>query len=54
MANRFIGDNIRLVYDLISYLERENLPGLFLCLDFEKNLDSVGILWYVSVDIYVL
>ncbi|WP_419624551.1 reverse transcriptase domain-containing protein, partial [Thiolapillus sp.] len=34
MANRFIGDNIRLIHDLISYLHRTKLPGLLLCLDF--------------------
>ena len=41
MANRYIGDNIRLIYGLISYLYRENKPGLLLCLDFEKAFDSV-------------
>ena len=41
MANRYIGDNIRLIYDLISYLNKENMPGLLLCLDFEKAFDSV-------------
>ena len=41
MANRDIGDNIRLIYDLISYLNKENMPGLLLCLDFEKAFDSV-------------
>ena len=38
MANRFIEDNIRLILDLISYLQRTKLPGLLLCLDFEKSL----------------
>ena len=41
MANRCIGDNIRLIYELISYLYRENKPGLLLRLDFEKAFDSV-------------
>ena len=41
MANRYIGDNIRLIYDLISYLNKKNIPGLLLCLDFEKAFDSV-------------
>ena len=27
MGNRYIGDNIRLIYDFISYLYRENKPG---------------------------
>ena len=38
MANRFIGDNVRLIHDLISYLHRTKLPGLLLCLDFEFGL----------------
>ena len=41
MANRYTGDNIRLIYDFISYVYRENKPGLPLCLDFEKAFDSV-------------
>ncbi|WP_419609554.1 reverse transcriptase family protein [Thiolapillus sp.] len=41
MTNRFIGDNIRQIYDLISHMNREKLPGLLLCLDFEKAFDSV-------------
>ena len=41
MANRYTGDNIRLMYDLISYLYGENKPELLLCLDFEKAFDSV-------------
>ena len=36
MTNRYIGNNIRLIYDLISYLYRENKPGLLLCLDFDS------------------
>ena len=42
MANRYIGDNIRLLVTcIISYLYRENKPGLLLCLDFEKAFDSI-------------
>ena len=41
MANRFIGDNIRLIHDLISYLHRTKHLDLLLCLDFEKVFDSV-------------
>ena len=29
MANRFIGDNIRLIHDLICYLHRTKLPVYF-------------------------
>ena len=42
MAIRYLGDNIRLIYDLISYLNEENIPGLLLCLHFEKAFESVN------------
>ena len=41
VRNRYIGDNIRLIYDTISYLSLNNEPGLLLCLDFEKAFDSL-------------
>ena len=41
ILNRYIGDNIRLIYDLINYLNSKNLPGMLLCLDFEKAFDSL-------------
>ena len=34
-----MGDNVRLIYDLINYLNKKNKPGLLLCLDFEKAFD---------------
>ena len=41
IRNRYIGDNIRLIYDTIAYLEKNNLPGLLLNVDMEKAFDSV-------------
>ena len=41
IKNRFIGDNIRLIYDIIDHLTSSNLPGLLLILDFEKAFDSL-------------
>ena len=41
IASTYIGGIIRLIYDLISYLNRESMPGLPFCLDVEKALDSV-------------
>lgn len=38
---RFLGDNIRLIYDIIHFLNENKLPGLLLCLDFEKAFDSL-------------
>ena len=41
IAKRYIGDNIRLIYDLMRYLDIKNIPGLMLSLDFEKAFDSL-------------
>lgn len=41
MAGRYIGENIRMLYDLINYLEHNKLPGLLVSVDFEKAFDSV-------------
>ena len=41
MSGRYIGDNLRLIYDLIAYLNEWNLPGMLLNIDFEKAFDSV-------------
>ena len=49
MANRFIGDNIRLMYDLISYVNKNKMSGMLLCLDFEKAFDSLDWEFMVKV-----
>ena len=41
MQNRYIGDNLRLIYDLIDYVNRQNIPGMLLNIDFEKAFDSI-------------
>ena len=41
MSGRYIGDNLRLKYNMIAYLKEKNLPGLLLNIDFEKAFDSV-------------
>ena len=42
ISGRYIGENIRLVYDLLHYTEKENIPGLIMLVDFEKAFDSVS------------
>ena len=42
VAGRFIGENTRLIYDLLHYTEKENIPGLLMLIDFEKAFDSVS------------
>jgi len=42
VSGRYIGENIRLMYDLMNYTENNNIPGLFLMIDFEKAFDTVS------------
>ena len=42
MKGRYIGEIIRLLYDLLLYAETKTLPGLLLMVDFEKAFDSVS------------
>ena len=42
LKNRYIGENIRVIYDTIVYTEKENIPGMLFAVDFEKAFDSVS------------
>jgi hypothetical protein len=42
LPGRFIGENIRLLHDIMFELEKQNLAGMLLPLDFEKAFDSVS------------
>ena len=42
MKGRYIGENVRILYDVLLYTERGNIPGLLLTIDFEKAFDSVA------------
>ena len=42
IKGRFIGENIRLIYDIMQYTEENNIPGLLLLIDFEKAFDSLS------------
>ena len=39
---RYIGENIRLLYDTLLYTNKHQVPGLLLMVDFEKVFDSVA------------
>lgn len=41
VKGRFIGENIRLVYDIMNFTERKQIPGLIMLIDVEKAVDSV-------------
>jgi hypothetical protein len=42
LSGRFIGDNIRLIYDVMYYTERNNIPGMLLLIDFATAFDSIS------------
>ena len=42
VKERFIGENIRFVYDVMKYTEDHNIPGLIMAIDFEKAFDSIS------------
>ena len=42
ISGRYIGENIRLLFDLMEYTEEKEIPGLLLLIDFEKAFDSVS------------
>ena len=44
MRGRYIGENIRKIYDVMQYAEVENIPGMLLTVDCEKAFDSVS--WF--------
>ena len=41
IKGRYIGENIRLISDLIDYTKQKNIPGIAIFLDFRKAFDSV-------------
>ena len=42
IAGRYIGENARLVYDIMHYTEENKIPGLLLLVEFEKAFDSIS------------
>ena len=41
MKDRFMGENTCLLYELMDYLEENDMDGLLLLVDFEKAFDSI-------------
>lgn len=42
ISGRYIGDNIRLIYDILQFTEEYGIPGLLLLIDFEKAFDTIS------------
>ena len=41
LNNRFIGLNLKLMYDILSYTDSQNIPGMLILVDFYKAFDSI-------------
>ena len=42
VSGRYIGESTRLVYDIMSFTETANIPGLLMLIDYEKAFDSIS------------
>lgn len=42
LKGRFIGENIRLINNVINYTAQHEIPGVLLFINFEKAFDSLG------------
>lgn len=42
LTGRYIGENVRLLYDVIEFTEEHNILGLITLIDFEKAFDSLS------------
>lgn len=42
IGERFIGENLRLIYDIMFQANIQKIPGMILLIDFEKAFDSIS------------
>ena len=42
ISGRFIGENVRLIYDILFETKQQDKPGLLLSIDFQQAFDSVS------------
>ena len=41
LKGRYIGENIRILFELLDYVEENEIPGMVFFSDFEKTFDSI-------------
>ena len=41
IKDRFIGETIRSIYDIMDWTANKNIPGLMISIDFQKAFDSI-------------
>ena len=54
MANRFCGENTRLIADTIEYCKINQKPCIILLADFEKAFDSINWSFFSNLVLSVL
>ena len=42
VSGSFIGENTRLICDIMQYTEQHEIPGLLVLINFEKAFDSIS------------
>ena len=42
MSGRYVGENTRLLYDILQITDKLDIPGVLLIIDFEKTFDSIS------------
>ena len=47
IAGRYMGENTRLVYEVMHFTEENTILGLRLLIDFEKAVDSVSLVIFI-------
>ena len=38
VKDRYIGETVRSIFDIMDFTDRENIPGLLIFIDFQKPL----------------
>ena len=41
ISGRYIGENIRLIYDILFETKQQNIPELLVLVDFQQTFDAV-------------
>ena len=42
LTGRYIGENLRMIYDVLAFTETHKLSGILMLIDFEKAFDSIS------------
>ena len=41
VKDRYMGETVKSIFDLMDFTQKENIPGLMIFIDFHKAFDSV-------------